>query len=232
MPPPPKSWKRSSGPPSTKGISGERSGYHHGMTSLREYVAGQFPAHEIDEWDATNPDDLSLSEHTVVSFVVGTRDGLDLLNAFRQSAPRTRVAALAVRPSEPTVVPSDDEDRGGVVDVPGRRVAVLSLLGAIVVALVCTIAAWTITDSRMVAGIVGLFTAFIGAAVGAIIGGARFAGERATSQPHAPGQRITVVAAFLDDEQAAASLARSVESAAEYEVRIVNRDGGWHSPGV
>jgi hypothetical protein len=202
------------------------------MTSLREYVARQFPEHEIDAWDATNPDDLSLTEHTVVSYVVGTRDGLDLLNSFRRSAPTARVAALAVRPSEPTVVPTTHEDRDGVIDLPTRRVAMSGIAGALIVGVVFTIGSLAITHSGVVAAIVGVFTAIIGAAIGTIIAGGRLAGQRATSQPRAPGERITVVAAFLDDEDSAASLARSVDAAAEYEVRIVNRAGGWHSPGV
>jgi len=202
------------------------------MTSLREYVAHQFPEHQIDEWDATNPDDLSLTEHTVVSYAIGTRDGVDLLNSFRRSAPAARVAALAVRPSEPTVVPSDDEDRDGVVDLPTRRVATFGIVGGLIFGLVFTIATLAITHSGAVAAIVGVFTAVVGAAIGTIVAGGRLAGERATSQPRAPGKRITVVAAFLDDEDSAASLARSVGPAADYEVRIVNREGGWHSPGV
>jgi hypothetical protein len=202
------------------------------MTSLQDYVASQFPNHEIDLWDAASSPDLELSDHTVVSQVVGTRDGLDLLNVFRRRAPNARVAALAVRPSSAmTVVPTDDEDRDGVVDLPFRRVVTSVIVGAIVLgvalALIMLIAHQSVASAAIVAG----FGAMIGAAVGAIIGGSRLAGQRANFQPQAPGRTITVVAAFLDDDASASSLAQSVGPVADYEVRIVDHSGGWRSPG-
>jgi hypothetical protein len=201
-----------------------------GMTSLQEYVARQFPQHEIDASAPSNPDDLELTDNTVVSFVVGARDGLDLLNRFRQSAPNARVAAVEVRPTDATVVPTAGEDADGVVDLPARRVVASVGIGAVAVGVAGALLSYLFTSSVTSAVIVGVFGAMIGAAVGAIVGGARMAGERATSQPRAPGKPITVVAAFLDDPASATSLATAVGPAADYEVRIVDHSGGWRSP--
>lgn len=200
------------------------------MASLQEYVTRQFPQHDIDVLEPRTGTDLELTDNTVVSFVVGSRAGLDLLSTFRRSAPNAKVAAVEVRPSDRSVVPSEDEDRDGVVDVPAKRVAACLLIGLLIFGVIATVVAWTITSSGMTAAISGCFAALIGAIVGAIVGGSRFAGERATSQPRAPGRSITVVAAFLDDDAAATSLAQSVGPAADYEVRIVDHSGGWRSP--
>jgi hypothetical protein len=202
------------------------------MASLQDYVAQQFPQHEIDVLEAPTENDLELTDNTVVSYVVGSRAGLDLLNTVHRSAPQARVAAVEVRPSDPTVVPTVGEDRDGVVDLPTRRIAIDVVVGLVVVGLAAGIATWAISGSGPSAGIAGAFGALIGALAGAIVGGARFAGQRANSQPRAPGRNITVVAAFLDDDASAASLARSIGPAADYEVRIVDHEGGWRSPGT
>ncbi len=201
------------------------------MTTLQEYVASQFPNHDIDLWDAASSPDLELSDHTVVSQVVGTRDGLDLLNVFRRRAPNARVAALAVRPTSGTVVPSEQEDRNGVVDLPFRRVATSVLVGAVALGVLLTIVMLITHESVPTVAIVGGFGAAVGAAVGAIIGGSRLASQRANFQPQAQGRTITVVAAFLDDDASASSLAQSVGPVADYDVRIVDHSGGWRSPG-
>ena len=200
------------------------------MASLQEYVAQQFPQHQIDVWEPGDPPDLELTEHTVVSYAVGTRAGLDLFNTFRRTVPNAHVAAVDVKPTDPTVISTTGEDRDGVVDLPVRRVAAWVVGGFLVFGLVAVALSLVFTDSGVTAGIIGGFTALVGAAVGGIVGGSRFAGERATSQPRAPGRSITVVAAFLDDDESASSLATSVGPAAGYEVRIVDNKGGWHSP--
>lgn len=200
------------------------------MASLQDYVTRQFPQHDIDVLEPRTGTDLELTDNTVVSFVVGNRAGLDLLSTYRRSAPNAKVAAVEVRPSDRSVVPSEDEDRDGVIDLPAKRVAAYGVGGLVAFGVVATIVAWTITDSGMSAAIYGCFAALVGAIVGAIVGGSRFAGERATSQPRVPGRSITVVAAFLDDDAAATSLAQSVGPAADYEVRIVDHSGGWRSP--
>ena len=200
------------------------------MASLQEYVAKQFPQHEIDVWEPGYPPDLELTEHTVVSYVVGTRAGLDLLNTFRRSVPNAHLAALEVKPTDATVVSTTGEDRDGVMDLPVRRLVAWIVCGFLVFGLVALALSLVFTDSGVTAGVIGGFTAVVGALVGGIVGGSRFAGERANSQPRAPGRSITVVAAFLDDDADAASLATSIGPAAGYEVRIVDNKGGWHSP--
>jgi hypothetical protein len=169
------------------------------MTSLREYVTHEFPEHTIDPIES-DQGDLQLTDHTVVSYAVGRHAGDDLVRAYRESAPQARVAALRVRPTNATVLPTDHEDADGVLDLPMRRVATFVVGGFLV--------------------------------VGAIVGGSRFAGQRATTQPRAPGRTVTVVAAFLDDDASAAPLARAVGPAADYEVRIVDHQGAWRSPGT
>ncbi len=201
------------------------------MTSLQDYVARQFPNHEIDLWDAGSAADLELSDHTVVSQVVGTRDGLDLLKVFRNRAPNARVAALAVRPSSTSVLRSDDEDRDDVVDLPPRRIAISEVAGAVLVGIALTVLMLVIHESGATAVIVGGLAALIGAAVGVTAGNSRLARQRGNSQPQAPGTTITVVAAFLDDDASARTLAQSVGPVADYEVRIVDHNGGWRSPG-
>jgi hypothetical protein len=202
------------------------------MATLTEYVTQQFPEHVIDVLEPGNKTSLELTDSTVVSFVVGNRAGIDLLSTFRRSAPNARVAAVEVRPSDATVVPTGGEDRDGVVDLPARRVAAYIAIGLASVGVVATLVSLAVLDSGLTIAIVGVFAALIGAAVGAIVGGSRFAGERANSQPRAPGRSITVVAAFLEDDASAANLARSVGPAADYEVRIVDHAGGWRSPGA
>ena len=67
--------------------------------------------------------------------------------------------------------------------------------------------------------------------VGAIMGGARHASERAVSQPQAPGDDIGVVAAMVPDEALALALADDLTEAGLYDVRIVSSSGAWHAPG-
>jgi hypothetical protein len=172
------------------------------MASLQDYVAQQFPQHQIDVWEPGDPPDLELTDHTVVSYAVGTRAGLDLFNTFRRSVPNAHVAAVDVKPTDPTVISTTGEDRDGVVDLPVRRVAAWVVGGFLVFGLLAVALSLVFTDS----------------------------GVTATSQPRAPGRSITVVAAFLDNDESASSLATSVGPAAGYEVRIVDNKGGWHSP--
>lgn len=201
------------------------------MASLQDYVTQQFPEHDIDLLEPCNETNLELTDNTVVSVVVGSRAGLDLLQTYQRSAPRARVAAVTVKPTDPSIVPTAHEDTDGAVDLPVRRIAAVAALGFIVFGIVGTLVVTVSTNSGATIAIAAIFVAIIGGIVGAIIGGSRLAGQRATSQPRAPGRNITVVAAFLEDDESAASLARTVGPAANYEVRIVNHDGGWRSPG-
>ena len=80
------------------------------------------------------------------------------------------------------------------------RVAVTVIAGALILGIVLTVVMLLINESVAIAAIMGGFAALIGATVGAIVGAARLAGQRANSQPQAPGRTITVVATFLDDD--------------------------------
>ena len=130
------------------------------------------------------------------------------------------------------MLPTDREDADGVLDLPLRRVAMFVVGGFLVVGVVATLLAFALGATGSKGLIIGVFAGVVGALVGAIIGGSRFAGQRATTQPRAPGRNITVVAAFLDDYAGAASLAQSIGPAVDYEVRIVDRNGAWRSPGT
>jgi len=200
------------------------------MTSLREYVTHEFPEHTIDPIES-DQGDLQLTDHTVVSYAVGRHAGDDLVRAYRESAPQARVAALRVRPTNATVLPTDHEDADGVLDLPMRRVATFVVGGFLVVGAIATVLAFVFGAGGK-SWIIGVFAGVVGAIVGAIVGGSRFAGQRATTQPRAPGRTVTVVAAFLDDDASAAPLARAVGPAADYEVRIVDHQGAWRSPGT
>ena len=201
------------------------------MTTLRQYVAIQFPNHEIELFDAAGVIDLELSDHTVVSHVVGTRDGLDLLEVFRRKAPHSRVTALEVRPARGTVLPTKPEETNLVVDLPARRVAVAVLASAAIVGIVLALVMLFTHESVATAAVVGGLGVAIGMAIGAIVGGSRLANQRANLKPQAPGRTITVVAAFLDDDASASSLAEAVGPLTDYDVRIVDHRGGWRSPG-
>ena len=158
-------------------------GIARGMTSLQEYVTQQFPHHDIDMLEPRDSSDLELTDNTVVSFVVGSRAGLDLLSSFRQSVPNSRVAAVTVKPTDPSVVPTGDEDGDGVVDLPVRRVAAYGVIGFVAVGVLGALIAAITTDSATSIAIAAVFAGIIGAIVGAIVGGSRLAGQRATSQP-------------------------------------------------
>jgi hypothetical protein len=201
------------------------------MASLQDYVTQQFPHHDITVLEPHDPVDLQLTDNTVVSYVVGSRAGIDLLNTFHRSVPADRVAAIEVKPSDPTVMPTAHEDSDGVVDLPVRRVAVHIAIGFVSLGVLWLVVTLLVADSATTAFIAAGFAAVVGGFIGAIVGGSRLAGQRANSQPRAPGQCITVVAAFLEDEDSAATLAECVGPEAEYEVRIVDRRGGWRSPG-
>lgn len=140
--------------------------------------------------------------------------------------------AVVVRTPDPSIVRQDGEDPDGIVDLPLRRLVVAAVLGAIV-GMGVGIGIGAIASERLApALVIGAFIAVIGAALGAVVGGgARFAGERATSQPPARGQDVTIIAAFFDNEEAATSLAREVAgSEQQFDMRIVSADGSWHAP--
>lgn len=197
------------------------------MTTLLEYATSHFPHHATDSSGGDHP----LTEHTAVAHVIGRDAGLDLARRIKTSLPSAEVGAVLVEPTEPTVVPEGGEDPEGMVDLPHRRLASAGLAGAVVVGLAIGIVTGLATDEAWVGVIVGAFAAIIGAVIATMAsGGGRYAGERAWEQPHAPDRTIAVVAAFVDTEDDALGVARVMEAAQPFEVRIVNADGAWHSP--
>ncbi|MDP2292218.1 MAG: hypothetical protein Q8M22_13595 [Actinomycetota bacterium] len=200
-------------------------------TTLLDYAHASFPGHETEVWDAGSDAELTLTSHTVVAHVVGEDAAAGVAATMHQHLTGARVAAVMVRPVEPTVVPDRHEDADGVFDLPHRRVGVAAALGAALGAAVGFVVG-SVVSTTTAAFVLAFFGAAVGLALGAVSGGgARHASERAVSQPHAPGRTVAVVAAFLHDEAAASTLARAIsDSDDEYDVRIVGADGAWHAP--
>ena len=202
-----------------------------GMASLQDYVTRQFPQHDIDVLEPRTGSDLELTDNTVVSYVVGNRAGLDLLSTFRRSAPNAKSRrSRCVRPIA-SVVPREDEDRDGVIDLPAKRVAAYVLIGLVTFGVIATVVAWMITDSGMTAAIYGCFAALVGAIVGrdrrwlAIrrrAGNTRSRGYRDEASPWSQRSSTTT--------QLPLRWHSLLGPAADYEVRIVDHSGGWRSP--
>ncbi|MGD9997392.1 MAG: hypothetical protein AB7L17_13680 [Ilumatobacteraceae bacterium] len=197
------------------------------MTTLLEYATTHFPNHVTDDAGGDKP----LADHTAVAHVVGSATGIALAERVQRELPTAEVAAVMVRPNEPTVLPQGGEDPEGMVDLPYRRVAASTIVGGVVVGVIVGVVVGLITESFL-AGLIG---AGFGAALGGIIsaiagGGARLAGERGWEQPHAPDRTVAVVAAFVQSEDEAMHAARVMDELGPFEVRIVAADGAWHSP--
>jgi hypothetical protein len=200
-------------------------------TDLVDYAKRAFPRHDIAPWHEGD-DHMVLESHTLVVHVVGTVPAAEVLETAERVAGYDRVGAVVVLPSEPTVVRQPDEDTNGIVDLPARRLVASGVTGAVVGMGAGTAVGAMASSGIAPALIVGAFAAVVCGVVGAVAGGgARYAGERATSQPPAPGRNIAIVAAHCDDEAAASSLARAVvHDHQEFDVRIVGTDGSWHAP--
>ena len=197
------------------------------MTTLLEYATTHFPNHVTEQTDG----DKVLTDHTAVAHVVGSANGIELVRRVQSALPQADVAAVMVRPTDQSVVPDGEEDREGVVDLPFRRIAVSGLVGAVVAGAAIGVVVGITADSFVVGLIVGVFAAILGGAVAAIAGGgARYGGDRAWEQPHAPDRTVAVVAAFADTESDAIAAARVMDQLDPYEVRIVAANGAWHSP--
>jgi hypothetical protein len=197
------------------------------MTTLLEYATTHFPNHVTEDDGGDKP----LTDHTAVAHVVGLANGKQLVQRVQQALPSAEVAAVMVRPTEPSVVPQGGEDKEGAVDLPYRRVATSSIVGGAAVGVVVGVVVGLITGSFL-AGLIGAgFGAVLGGMIAAIAGGgARLAGERGWEQPHAPDRTVAVVAAFAASEDEAMQAARVMDELGPYEVRIVAADGAWHSP--
>ena len=201
-----------------------------GLTLL-DYARTQFPAHELDSWPERGAGALELTGSTLVAHVVGADATTEAFHALHQGGVGVPVAAVIVRPVEPTVIPRTDEDGGGIFDLPNRRALMAAVAGGAAGLVLGAIAALWLGLGWLGVLIIAVFTVNAGAAVGFITGsGARHAGPRAAEQPQAPGADIGVVAAFAPDEPTATGLAQLLYSQDQYDVRIVGPDGRWHSP--
>ncbi len=197
------------------------------MTTLIDYARTHFPNHATD----SSAGDLTLTAHTAVAHVVGSANSNELIERTRRAFPEIEVGAVLLRPTEPTVSPDGGEDPQGVIDLPHRRVATAGAVGAVAAGGAVGVIVGLVTASVVIGLIAGVFAAILGGTVAAIAGGgARYAGERAWEQPHAPDRTVAVVAAFTTREQQAIEVARVMEAQDPYEVRIVAEDGAWHSP--
>lgn len=201
--------------------------------SLCDYSAALFPNHEVVAWGGTNDRNTSkLTSDTVVVQVVGARKSLEVYKRL-QNLTAAPLSCVDVLPKESSVIPTEGEDGGGVVDLPGRRVVGGVLLGVLCGALVMAAAGLLASDRAQTVFVLAFFGAFAGGAVGGIFAGGRFAGQRASFQPRAPGERIVVIAVLLDNEPDALSLVRSMESSgvdSDVQFRLVDELGGWRSP--
>lgn len=202
--------------------------------SLCDYSTALFPNHEVVAWGGTNdPNTVALTSDTVVVQVVGARKSLEVYKRL-QNLTAAPLSCVDVLPTESSVIPSEGEDGGGVVDLPGRRIVVGMLLGASCGALVMAAAGLLASpDSVQTVAVLVFFGALAGGAVGGIFSGGRLAGQRASFQPRAPGERIVVIAVLLDNEPDALSLVRSMESSgvdSDIQFRLVDELGGWRSP--
>lgn len=178
-----------------------------------------------------DPVSLPLVDHTVIAHVVGADATISLLERMR-AAGWTRTAAVLVCPADPSVVPSGDEDRQSVTDLPDRRWLLTAAVGAVIGAVGAGLAAGLLADAVSAAVVAGGFGAILGAVVGAMLGGlGRHAGERAWSQPHAPGRTMGVVATFAEDERQAYDAVREMERGEPHDLRLVSASGAWRSPG-
>ncbi|HEY4330988.1 MAG TPA: hypothetical protein VGM78_00395 [Ilumatobacteraceae bacterium] len=194
------------------------------MSTLQDYAELIFPNHAVDV-DVVH----QMTSHTAVAEVFAAHDAVALERSVREAMPGIDLAKARVSPSEPTIMPTSNEDRGGSIDVPRKRLAVSAAAG-VVVGILIGVAAGTAL-SLGAAVIVGVFAAIIGGLVASIAGGgARFAGERGWEQPNRPAEPIYLVAAFADDEEHATQAAEAMERTGVTEVRIVNEDGAWHNP--
>ena len=178
---------------------------------------------------------LDLVEHTVVAHVVGADATVALLDRMHDAGWERSIAIL-VEPEAPRVVGRGGENASSVTDLPDRRIAAAAALGALVGVVAAGALGLLVGDEPATAIITAGFGAVLGAVVGAMLGGlGRHAGEQAWSQPHVPGRTMGVVAAFVDDDGAAADAVRLIEQSDPevirvVDVRLVNAQGAWRTP--
>ena len=197
------------------------------MTTLADYAHQRYPNHRVDVEAAR----IDLASHTTVAHVIGRTAGERLSDSIRGRIDPNRVATLVIQPTNPTVIKDGGEDKEGIADLPHKRLgAGAAVTGAILGVAVGVITGFAIGD--VVAGVLlGIFCAIIGAVIGFMVsGGGRYAGEHAWEQEHHPDEAADLVAALLDDETAAKDVASEMSAFGIEDVRILNREGAWHTP--
>jgi hypothetical protein len=196
------------------------------MQTLQEYASHNFPHRMV----VTPDGDAPFTDHTVVARAFHTRDAIAARDSLRRTDPDTPIAIATVQPNEPTIVPTEPEDKEGVSDLPKRRIAASAFLGAAIVGVIVGALVWIF--STFWAGLItGAFAALLAGVVSAVAGGgSRYAGNRAWEQRNAPSDTVTLIAALADDEAHAIAAARAIEQSGIYDIRIVDANGAWHTP--
>lgn len=204
------------------------------MATLTDFAHQLYPGHVLSPWESSgSTEPAPLAAHTVVAEVIGAEKARRVYDELRRVSP-AEVRAVDVRPSSPTVMPTEHEDPGGPVDVPKQRQVVGGVAGAVIGAIVLGVLALIVVDSTAGRVIATVFGLGLGAAVGIIVSSGRHAGPRATIQADdVHGRRISLLAVMLDDEQEAVAVVGAMEAHGvdkDIEYRIVGTDGGWHVP--
>jgi hypothetical protein len=203
------------------------AGYVGAMTTLVDYAATHFPAHEMD----APLGDVQLVDHTTVAHVVGAKQAGELAARMSRLVPDVPVGLVIVHQNPPHVRANQPEDKEGVFDLPQRRLITAALATALVAGVVVGVIFGLVAESVWTGIISGAFAALLGGICGWVAsGGGRFAGERGWQQPNRPGEDVALVAVLTPDEATATKVAREMERDQPHDVRIVGRDGAWHSP--
>jgi hypothetical protein len=197
------------------------------MTTLVDYAATHFPSHEMD----APLGDVQLGDHTTIAHVLGAREAGELAARMSRIVPDAQIGLVIVHQNAPHVVAKEPEDKEGVFDLPRRRMTTATFATALVAGVVVGLIFGFLAGSAWTGIIVGAFAALLGGICGWVAGGgSRFAGERGWAQPNQPGEDVALVAVLTADESTATQVAREMERDQPHDVRIVGRDGAWHSP--
>ena len=204
------------------------------IMKLSEYAATEFPNHDLDvhvvQRDRVVGTDPALAPDTLVAHTVGSVS-TGLLARRLEEIGVHDLAVVEARPPEPAIVADHHEDQDSMADLPDRRWATAALIGAVIGAVLLGLVGLLMSDEAAVPFITAGFGAALGAVIGSMSGGlGRHAGERAWSQPHAPGETVGIVAVFPADASELAQAVRVMEGVDVHDVRLVGADGAWRRP--